>query len=109
VEQARNGFSGYGQGSQGYAKRYGASYADSFIGTMIGGAILPVVLKQDPRYYYKGTGSTRSRILYAVANAVICKGDNGRWQPDYSGILVASRPAAYPTCTIQRAAATELG
>jgi Carboxypeptidase regulatory-like domain len=87
VEQADNGFSGYGQGSQGYAKRYGASFADSFIGNMIGGAILPSLLKQDPRYFYKGTGGTRARILYAVANAVICKGDNGRWQPDYSGIL----------------------
>jgi Carboxypeptidase regulatory-like domain len=87
LEQASNGFSGYGQGSQGYAKRFGASYADSFIGNMIGGAVLPSVLKQDPRYFYKGTGSTRSRIFYALANAVICKGDNGRWQPDYSGIL----------------------
>jgi Carboxypeptidase regulatory-like domain len=87
VEQAEDGFSGYGQGTQGYAKRYGASYADAFIGTMIGGAILPSLLKQDPRYFYKGTGSKRSRVLYALANAVICKGDNGRWQPDYSGIL----------------------
>ncbi len=87
VQQAENGFSGYGQGAQGYAKRYGASYADSFIGTMVGGAILPSLLKQDPRYFYKGTGSTRSRIFYALANAVICKGDNGHWQADYSGIL----------------------
>ena len=87
VQQAENRFSGYGQGAQGYAKRYGASYADSFISTMVGGAILPSLLKQDPRYFYKGTGSTRSRILYAIANAVICKGDNGHWQPDYSGIL----------------------
>ena len=87
VEQADNGFSGYGQGAQGYAKRYGASYADSFIGTMVGGAILPSLLKQDPRYFYKGTGSKGSRIMYAMANAVICKGDNGHWQPDYSGIL----------------------
>jgi hypothetical protein len=87
LEQADNGFSGYGQGSQGYAKRYGASFADSFIGNMIGGAILPSLLKQDPRYFYKGSGGTRARILYALANAVICKGDNGRWQPDYSGIL----------------------
>jgi hypothetical protein len=54
---------------------------------MIGSAILPSLLKQDPRYYYKGTGTTRSRILYAIANSVICKGDNGRWQFNYSGIL----------------------
>jgi hypothetical protein len=54
---------------------------------MIGGAILPALFKQDPRYFYKGTGSKRSRILYALANAVVCKGDNGHWQADYSGIL----------------------
>jgi hypothetical protein len=87
VQQAADGFSGYGQGTQGYAKRFGANYADGFIGNMIGGAILPSVLKQDPRYFYKGTGSRRSRVLYALANAVVCKGDNGHWQPDYSGIL----------------------
>lgn len=87
VEQAMNSFSGYGQGGQGYAKRYGAAFADGAIGTFIGSAILPSVLKQDPRYFYKGTGSTRSRILYAIANAVICKGDNGRWQTNYSSIL----------------------
>jgi hypothetical protein len=86
-EQATNQFSGYGQGAQGYGKRFGANYADTFIGSMIGGAILPSLLKQDPRYFYKGTGTTRSRILYAIANSVICKGDNGRWQANYSGIL----------------------
>ena len=87
IQQAQNDFSGYGQGAQGYAKRYGASYANLTIGTFIGGAILPSLFKQDPRYFYKGTGSTRSRILYAIANAVICKGDNKRWQANYSGIL----------------------
>jgi Carboxypeptidase regulatory-like domain len=87
VQQAEDVFSGYGQGAQGYAKRYGASYGDGVIGTMIGGFILPSLLKQDPRYFYKGSGGTGSRILYALANAVVCKGDNGRWQPNYSGIL----------------------
>ena len=86
-EQATNRFSGYGQGAQGYAKRYGASYADFVTNAFIGGAILPSLLKQDPRYFYKGTGSRRSRVLYAIANAVICKGDNGHWQPNYSEIL----------------------
>jgi hypothetical protein len=87
VQQATNTPSGYGQGAQGYAKRYGASYADFVTGTFIGGAILPSLLKQDPRYFYKGTGSVRSRVLYAIANSVICKGDNGHWQPNYSSIL----------------------
>lgn len=87
IQQAHNNFSGYGQGSQGYAKRYGASYADLATDTFIGGAILPSLFRQDPRYFYKGSGSKRSRILYAVANSVICKGDDGRWQANYSGIL----------------------
>jgi hypothetical protein len=86
IQQSQNQFSGYGQGAEGYGKRYGASYANFVSGTFIGGAILPSILKQDPRYFYKGTGSKRSRILYAIATSVICKGDNGRWQPNYSSI-----------------------
>jgi hypothetical protein len=87
VQQLQNSFSGYGQGAQGYAKRYGSTYANLVAGTFIGSAILPSLLKQDPRYFYKGTGSKQSRIMYAVANSVICKGDNGRWQANYSNIL----------------------
>ncbi|WP_158944599.1 carboxypeptidase-like regulatory domain-containing protein [Granulicella sp. S190] len=87
VEQSQNTFSGYGQGTAGYFKRFGASYGDGFIGSMIGNAILPSILHQDPRYFYKGTGTIRSRALYAMSTAFICKGDNGRWQPNYSFIL----------------------
>jgi len=87
IQQAQNDFSGYGQGADGYAKRYGAAYADAAISTFIGGAVLPSLLKQDPRYFYKGSGSKKSRLLYAIANSVICKGDNGHWQANYSGIL----------------------
>jgi hypothetical protein len=87
VQQEQNNFRGFGQGAEGYGKRFGASYADIVTSTFIGSAMLPSLLKQDPRYFYKGTGSTRSRILHAMANAVICKGDNGHWQPNYSGIL----------------------
>jgi hypothetical protein len=87
LEQADGQYGGYGQGAQGYGKRYGAAYADMVTSTLIGSAILPSLLKQDPRYFYKGTGSTRSRLLYAIANAVICKGDNGRRQANYSYVL----------------------
>lgn len=84
--QAADRWGAYGQGAQGYAKRFGATYADVFGATFIGGAIMPSILKQDPRYFYKGTGSKRSRFFYAIANSIICKGDNGRWQPNYSNI-----------------------
>lgn len=87
MQQATDSWNGYGQGAQGFAKRYGANYADLVTSTYIGSAILPSIFKQDPRYFYKGKGSKKSRIFYAVANAVICKGDNGRWQMNYSAIL----------------------
>jgi Carboxypeptidase regulatory-like domain len=87
IEQWQDGFSGYGQGARGYAKRFGASYTDGFTSMMIGDAILPSIFHQDPRYFYKGTGSIRSRALYAIATVVICKGDNGHWQPNYSNVL----------------------
>src|SRR3984893_2629489 len=87
IEQAQDDFGGYGQGAKGYAERYGAAYGNFVIGTYIGSAILPSILKQDPRYFYKGTGSKRSRILNALAQSVICKGDNGHWQPNYSGLI----------------------
>jgi hypothetical protein len=87
IVQATNGLSGYGQGMQGYAKRYGAGYADNVIGTMIGGGILASWWKQDPRYFYQGTGSKRSRAWHAISRAVLCSGDNGKTQVNYSAIL----------------------
>ena len=86
-QHANNSFPGYGQGAAGYANRFGAAYGDFFIGTYVSNAILPLIFKQDPRYFYKGTGSTKSRILYAMERSVITRGDNGHLQPDYSGIL----------------------
>lgn len=87
AEQRQHAFPGYGWGAKGFAKRFGASYADGFNSTLLGQAVLPSLLHQDPRYFVKGVGSVRSRVLYALASAVICKGDNGRWQPNYSNML----------------------
>jgi hypothetical protein len=86
-EQAANAFSGYGQGAQGYGKRFGAAVGDGTIGGFIGGAIMPTILHQDPRYFYKGTGTILHRALYAISSAVICRGDNGKWQPNYSSVI----------------------
>jgi Carboxypeptidase regulatory-like domain len=76
----------YGQGATGYAKRFGASYASGATDIMIGGAILPSLLHQDPRYFYQGTGTTKSRAWHAISSTFICRGDNGLLQPNYSTI-----------------------
>lgn len=87
VQQARGDFSGFGDGPSGYAKRYAAAYANVFTRSLVTQVLMPSLFKQDPRYFYKGTGSAKSRIGYALSRAVVRKGDNGRWQPNYSGIL----------------------
>jgi len=87
IYQAADEYGGYGEGAEGYAKRFGATYGDVFIGTFIDSALLPSLLHQDPRYFYRGTGSKKSRVMYALANAVMCKGDNKEYQPNYSAIL----------------------
>ena len=76
----------YGQGAEGFGKRYGANAADGFSDIMIGGAILPSLLHQDPRYFYQGTGTKRSRFGHAMVHPFVCKGDNGNWQPNYSSL-----------------------
>ena len=86
VQQANNDYSGFGRGAGGYGKRYAAATGTFLNSTLLGGAVLPSVFHQDPRYFYKGTGSIRSRTLYAIANSVLCKGDNGHWQFNYSAI-----------------------
>jgi hypothetical protein len=92
MEQANGDVPGYGQGTAGYARRFGADYGGNVIGTVLGSAILPSIFHQDPRYFYKGNGTWKSKVGYALANSIMCKGDNGRWQPNYSRIIAG--PAA---------------
>ncbi len=87
VQQANNDFKGYGQGAAGYGRRYGAAYGDLLIGNFLTDAIFPSIFHQDPRYFYKGTGSTGSRAWYAISRSVVARNDKGRWQPDYSSVL----------------------
>jgi len=86
IEQWQGDFSGYGQEFSGYAKRYGATYGDRLGSTFLGAALLPSLLHQDPRYFYRGHGHVVVRALYAISTVAICKGDNGHWQPNYSNV-----------------------
>jgi hypothetical protein len=78
---------GYGWGAQGYFKRVASNYADNVNGAIIGNALLPSILHQDPRYFRKGTGTIKSRFIYAALSTVICHGDNGKNQFNMSNVL----------------------
>ncbi len=87
AEQYHNTFPGYGGGWQGYGKRFGSAYADSAIGAMLGRALFPIWFHQDPRYFYRGTGTTTSRVWYALGQTFLTRGDNGETEPNYSHLL----------------------
>lgn len=78
---------GFGWGPAGYGKRVGANLADVLDGTMLAGAVYPILLHQDPRYFRKGSGSFSSRLRHALAAPYLCRGDNGRTQPNASNLL----------------------
>jgi hypothetical protein len=84
IEQANKTFPGYGLGAKGYGKRYAAAFGDDLIGTYLSRAVFPSLFHQDPRYFYQGSGSTKSRLLHALSYAVVLRGDDGRPKPNYS-------------------------
>jgi hypothetical protein len=86
VEQGLDVYSGWGQDWAGFGQRYGAAIADSTIETMLRGSVFPALFHQDPRYFYKGTGTKWERTRYALETAVVTHGDNGRLQPNYSDL-----------------------
>lgn len=85
--QANDSNPGYGQGAEGYFKRFGAAYTDSFDGNLWGNAILPVWWHEDPRYFRKGTGSVGSRMAHAALSTVWSRRDNGTWGPNYANVM----------------------
>jgi hypothetical protein len=87
VGMAEDSYPAWGQGAQGYAKRFGAAYSDAFIGNFFGNAVLTSLLHEDPRYFQKGTGTPVKRFLWAASSSVWCKRDNGGWGPNYANVV----------------------
>jgi hypothetical protein len=87
IGQARNSDPSYGQGFQGYGKRYGTFFADTGIGTLMTTSVFPTLLHQDPRYFQLGTGSTWHRAIYSVSRIFVTRTDGGELQFNYSEIV----------------------
>lgn len=87
VGQAQNNHKGFGQGAKGYAKRYGAGFADYGTSLFLENVVLTTAFRQDPRYFYKGSGSAGSRFRYALSRTFICRGDNKKDQVCYSTLI----------------------
>jgi hypothetical protein len=87
IEQATNAYAGYGQGAAGYSKRFAAKFVDGRSSDFLTHAVFPSLLHQDPRYYYQGSGSIKSRLAHAVSSAFVARSDSGRTVPNASYLL----------------------
>jgi hypothetical protein len=103
IEQATNAFPGYGQGAAGYAKRFAAKFADGRSSDLLTHAVFPSLFHQDPRYYYQGSGSVKSRLAHAVGSAFITRSESGVTVPNYSYLLGDSCSAALSNLYYPRA------
>ena len=101
IRQADNSSPAFGQGMQGYAKRYGAAFADQVDGNIMVGGLYPTILKMDPRYFRMGKGSFMHRFGYAMDRIVIGRTDSGSHTfnvPEFAGnaTAIAIATAYYP-------------
>ena len=97
INEANGSEPGYGNGFQGYAKRYGASFADGTIENFMVGAVMASALRQDPRFYVKTDGSFMRRVGYAVSRIFITRGDSGRSEFNASEIFGSAIAAGAST------------
>ncbi len=88
IRQADNSYPGFGQGFKGYAKRYGAAFADQVDGNIMVGGVYPTILKIDPRYFRLGRGSFAHRFGYAIDRIFVARRDSGAHMfniPEFAG------------------------
>jgi hypothetical protein len=97
ISQAQNSEPGYGQGAQGYGKRFGAYFADGTIENFMTGAVLPSLLRQDPRFFELGKGSFTHRAEYAVSRIFVTRTDSGHEQFNYSEVMGSAASAFIST------------
>jgi hypothetical protein len=97
ISQAQNSEPGYGQGAEGYAKRYGAAFADGTIENFMVNAVVPSVIHTDPRYYQLGKGTVIHRTGYALSRLFITRTDSGHNTFNFAEIGGSGMAAAIST------------
>jgi len=97
LSQAENSEPAFGQGWEGYGKRFGTAAADGTIENFIVGAVLPSLLHQDPRFFQSEEGSFGHRAGYAVTRIFVTRTDSGHHQFNFSEIVGSAMSASIST------------
>jgi carboxypeptidase family protein len=94
IDQSTAAHPGFGEGASGYAKRWAASFADDRTGDLLSHYVFASVFRQEPRYFYQGTGTTKSRLIHALGSAFVARSDRGTTMPNYACVFGSIGAAA---------------
>jgi hypothetical protein len=97
IGQAQNSERGFGQAAAGYAKRYATSFGDGTIENFMTTAILPSLLREDPRFYQSSTGSFSRRTGYAISRIFVTRTDSGHERINFSELIGSALAAGIST------------
>jgi hypothetical protein len=87
IDQSTSAHPGFGDGASGFAKRWAASFADNRTGDLLSHYVFASLLRQDPRYFYQGAGTTPSRLVHALGSAFVARSDRGTTMPNYAYVF----------------------
>jgi hypothetical protein len=77
LDQAQNSDPSYGQGAEGYGRRFGADFGGQVTSRFFKEFAYPTIFSEDPRYYRLAHGPAGKRFLHAVEHAVVAHRDDG--------------------------------
>ena len=84
LDQAEDTDPSYGQGAEGYGRRFGAEFAGQASSRFLKDFAYPSIFSEDPRYYRLAHGKVGRRLLHAVEHAVVAHRDNGKQMFNFS-------------------------
>jgi hypothetical protein len=87
IDQSTNARTGFGGGASGYGKRWAANFADNRTGDLLSHYVFATLFRQDPRYFYQGTGTIPSRLAHALSSVFVARNDRGTSMPNYAQIF----------------------
>jgi hypothetical protein len=85
--QAINSPAGYGQGGEGYAKRFGADMARASSDNMFGTFLIASIMHEDPRFYVQKNLSFKQTLRYAAVRVAFTRSDAGLPVINFAGLL----------------------
>ena len=93
IGQAQDSTPEFHQGAVGYGRYYWHAFVDQADENYFVESFMPIVFRQDTRYYTLGRGRFLHRAFYAFSRGIVTRSNSGRPEPNYSEVVGAGASA----------------